>query len=295
MDIPLLQDADDSPGYYVAARGESAKWAGAVVQSSVNDADFSEVARVAESAVLGACSTTLGSGSTAIIDEVNRVTVSVAHGELSSSTRDAMLADETINVMLIGPEVIRFITATASSTAPNVYVLSRLFRGQQGTEWAVGSHGSGERCVLLRPRGLRRVSTAASEIGAARYVRGVSLGLATASADSEAFTNTGVAQKPWAPVNVRQEKDGSDYTITWDRRSRRRSRFASSAGISVPLGEESEAYEVDLFNGSTLVDTFEATSPSVEFSGSYTGYTVVVYQLSEAVGRGYASVSLTLI
>jgi hypothetical protein len=206
-----------------------------------------------------------------------------------------MMTDESINVVLIGSEVVRFITATASSTDPNVYVLSRLFRGQLGTEWAVGSHVANERCVLLRPSGLRRVTTAASEIGAPRYVRGVSLGLATSSAASEPFTNEGVSQTPWAPVNLRQSKSGSDYTIAWDRRSRLKSRFASSAGISVPLGESSESYSIDLFNGSTLVATYTATAATVTFSGSYSGYTVVVYQISEAVGRGYASASLTLI
>jgi hypothetical protein len=109
-----------------------------------------------------------------------------------------------------------------------------------------------------------------------------------------AFTNTGVSQKPWAPVNLSQDVSGTNYTVTWSRRSRLATRFASSAGINVPLGEETEAYEIELRNGSTLVATFTSASESVSFTGSYTGHTVTVYQMSAAVGRGYASAALTL-
>jgi hypothetical protein len=294
LDIPLLRDEDDAPGaHLVAARGVTQKWGGAEVFSSVNNVDFANVVTVRESAVMGTCTTTLPAfaPASALIDHAGSVTVSIAHGELASSTEAAMFADATINVMMIGSEVIRFVTATQASTAPNVYVLSRLFRGQLGTEWACGSHAASERCVLLRTRGLRAIT---SDIGATRYLKGVTFGLASTAATAAAFVNTGIASKPWAPVNVQQSKSGSDYTITWDRRSRLASRFASSAGISVPLGEESERYEVDLYNGGTLVATYSVTSPSATFSGSYTGHTVTVYQLSGVVGRGYASAALTL-
>lgn len=298
LDIPITRDEDNGPGYYVAARGTSSKWAGAEVRSSVNNVDFSTVATIRESAVLGTCTTTLGDSAAgaALLDMVNTVTVSVLYGELASSTRAAMFADETINVMMIGDEVVRFITATQSSSDPNVYVLSGLFRGVLGTEWAIGSHAADEECCLLRPQGLRRVSTQTSDIGVARYLKGVSLGLASSSALAESFTDTGRALKPWAPVNLRQSKSGSDYTITWDRRTRLKTRFASSVGMSVPLGEASEAYEVELLDGSdVLVDTFDAATGSVTFSGSYTGYKVRIYQISETVGRGYVSATLTLI
>lgn len=298
LDIPILRDDDNGPGYYVAARGVTSKWAGAEVRSSVNDVDFSTVATVRESAVHGICSTTLwnAAGGASVIDYINTLTVVVSYGELASSTRSAMFADETINVMAVGSEVIRFITATQSASDPNVYVLSGLFRGCLGTEWAISGHAASETCCLLTTRGMRRVSTQLSDIGTLRYLKGITLGLAASSVTSETFTDTGRALKPWAPVNLRQSKSGSDYTITWTRRTRLKTRFASSAGMSAPLGETSESYAIELLDsGDALVSTFAATSPTVTFSGSYTGYKVRVYQVSEAVGRGYVSATLTLI
>lgn len=294
LDIPLLRDEDDGAGHYVATRGAGTNWGGAEVYSSVNNVDFSNVVTVRESAVLGSCTTTLATFApgSALIDLANTVTVTVAHGTLSSSTEAAMFADGTINVMQVGSETIRFVTATATDTDPNVYVLSRLFRGQRGTEWAIDGHAAGESCCLLRPRGLRRIESPA--IGATRYLKGVTFGLAPADVAAVAYANTGISSKPWAPVNVQQAKSGSDYTITWDRRSRLATRFASASGINVPLGEESERYQVDLYNGGTLVATYSVTSPSAAFTGAYTGHTVTVYQLSGVVGRGYASAALTL-
>ena len=291
LDIPLLRDEDDEPGTHpVAARGATAKWGGADVFSSVNNTDFTNVATVRESAVLGTCTTTLAdfAPTSALLDLTNTVTVTVAHGELSSSTEAAMFADQTINVMLIGAEVIRFVTATASDTDPNVYVLSRLFRGQRGTEWAVAGHAASERCVLLRERGLRQIS---SDIGAERYLKAVTFGIAPTAVTATAFTNTGVASKPWSPVNVQQ---GENYTITWDRRSRLSTRFASPSGISVPLGEESERYEIDLLtSGDALVTTLESTMPSVELSAASRTLTLPVAVTPVAlVGGSYFGVDV---
>lgn len=236
LDMPILRDAEDGPGWYVAAKGSTTNWPGAQIQASVDDVSFTTVAEVNESAVFGTCTTTLGNYTGVGFDEVTSVTVNVGDGELSSSTRDAMLADGGVNAILIGSEVIRFRTATLSS--PGVYVLTGLLRGQRGTEWAMAGHGASEVAVLLRANGLRRVTTQASEIGKLRYVRAVTLGAVASDATSESFTDTGLAITPFSPVDARLDTllDGSGLTrISWKRRTRLLSTITGPGGISAPL------------------------------------------------------------
>jgi hypothetical protein len=235
LDIPILRDADDAPGFYVAAKGTTTNWPGAQIQASVDNVSFSNIAEVNESAVFGTCTTTLGNYTGVGFDEVTSVTVNVGNGELSSSTRDAMLADATINAMLIGSEVIRFRNATLSS--PGVYVLTGLLRGQRGTEWAIATHAASERAVLLRPQGLRKVTTQASEIGKLRYLRAVTLGAVASDAVSETFTNTGEAIRPFSPVDARLEViEGHNQTrIYWKRRTRLTATITGPGGINTPM------------------------------------------------------------
>ncbi len=300
LDIPILRDADDAPGWYVAAKGSTATWPGALVEQSWNGVDYSAAATVNESAVFGSCTTTLGNFTGVGVDEINTVTVTLAAGTLSSSTRDAMLVDETINAMLIGSEIIRFVTATLSSSNPNVYVLSRLFRGQRGTESFQSTHGAGENATLLRPQGLRRVAANASDIGRSRSVRATSYGQSSAYVTASAFTDTGVALKPFAPVDGRVSRDSSNNaTVTWKRRSRLSGRLVATSG-DPPLGEDSEAYDVLVYSDgtfATLKRTITATSATAAYSAAdqtTDGVTpgnalnLRIYQRSATVGRGYA-------
>jgi hypothetical protein len=64
----------------------------------------------------------------------------------------------------------------------------------------------------------------------------------------------------------------------------------------VPLAETSEAYEVEILNGEEVVRTLAATTPSAlytaaqqtsDFGSTQPSITVRVFQLSEAVGRGF--------
>lgn len=268
LDVPILRDADNGPGHYVAANG-GATWAGASVQRSINNVDFSQAATVLERAVFGTCTTTLGNFAGIGFDEVNSVSVSVGTGELASSTRDALLLDQQVNVILIGGEVIRFVTATLTGTAPNRYKLTRLLRGQRGTEWAMASHVADERCVLLRPQGLRYIATPQADIGATRYIKGVTNGLNASTATGAAYVNTGVGQKPFSPANLRASRvSAGTYALTWQRRTRLQTTFADGRGVIVPLGESAEAYEVDTFDSSNvLIRTTTADTESATIGG----------------------------
>jgi Putative phage tail protein len=254
LDIPLLRDADDTPGYYVAARGDTSNFPGAVAYTSQDGATYTVAAKISESGVLGTCTTTLGNWSGgSVMDELNTVTVTLADGQLSSVSRDTLLATADANAILIGSEVIRFATATLVSTNPNVYTLSRLLRGQRGTDWASTGHAASERAVLLRTQGLRRVAQQATDINKNRYLKGVTLGRSLATATAQIFYNTGVSSMPLAPVDVRATRAvNGDATITWKRRTRYACGFTGPNGISVPLDEPAELYDIEFHNSSAF-------------------------------------------
>lgn len=298
LDIPILQDVDDNAGFYVAAKGDGEGWPGAVVFDSPDGITYSRAVDVTESAVFGFCTTTLGDWTgPRVFDEINSVTVDVGEGTLESTTRAAILSSLETNAMLIGNELIQFRTATLS--APGVYVLTGLLRGGRGTEWAMVDHASDERCVLIRREGLRRIVLENNELGLDRYYKGVTLNSSTSAANAQLFRNTGVGLKPFSPFDPRITRDGSNNaTLTWQRRSRRTVRTTGPLGISVPLGEEVELYEIDIYsNGTytTVVDTLTATTTSVEYTaaeqtaaGLTPGNTIYaeVFQMSQVVGRG---------
>jgi len=299
MDIPILRDADDDAGFYVAAKGDTTPWPGGAIFNSTDDVEYERKATVVESAVFGECTTTLGDWTGArVFDEMNSVTVDVGDGTLASSTRDAVLNSLTVNAMLIGSEVIQFKTATLVSAG--VYTLSGLLRGGRGTEWAMTGHEAAERCVLLREAGLRRVLLDNNELGLSRYYKGVTIGRTLSTATAEQFTNNAVGLKPFSPFDLRATRDASNnITFTWQRRTRLTVRMIGALGISVPLGEETEAYEIDILAGSpaAVVRTISATSRTASYTAAEQtadGLTpgnvvsVEVFQLSADVGRGYA-------
>lgn len=300
LDIPLLRDVDDDPGFYAVAKGSAL---GASLYSSLDGTTYTKEVDFTSQAIFGLCSSGLPDWTgRRVFDEVSTLTVNVGSGTLSSSTRAAMLASEAVNACAIGVhgrwELCQFRTATLVS--PGIYTLSGFIRGSRGTEWASTGHTGGETFVMLSPTTAQRVEVQTSEVGVSLFYKTVSAGRLLSSVTAEAFTDSSVCQKPFSPVHVRVSRDTSDNaTITFQRRTRKSTRFASSSGISAPMGEASQAYEVDIYADGTYV-TVVRTLASVTTSASYSaadqtsdgltpGDTLYmrVYQLNAIVGRGY--------
>jgi Putative phage tail protein len=301
LDIPLLRDEDDDPGYYVVAHrdADGGTWPGCSYMVSADDIEFTVATEILEEATFGTCGSTLGNWTgLTVMDELNNVSVNVGDQTLSSVTRDVLLTDPEANAMLIGSEIIRFCTATLTASSPNVYTLTRLLRGQRGTEWAMTGHIASEDCVLLRPTGMRRVVQSVSEIGAIRHVKAVTTGLPAAAVESAEFTNTGVYAMPFSPYSLRGTRAvNGDMVMTWIRRTRLSTGFV---GFSAPLGEVSEAYDIVIYTSSaftTIKRTLTSTTPTVnytadlqasDFGSIQSSIFVRVHQVSAVVGQGYA-------
>jgi hypothetical protein len=304
IDGPLLRDADDTPGFYGAFGAEgSARWPGGGFYESLDGTTYTKLFDVTSRAIYGTTQTVLGAWTGgAKFDQVNTVRVQM-NGTLSSVTRDAILNDRTVNAFAIGVdgrwEVIQAQNATLVSEG--TYDLSGLLRGRRGTDHdAMSTHAVGDWVVKLQTSGMRSIDEQTSDIGVARYWKGVTFGKSISATTAQQFTPDGVRLKPWAPVDARASRASSGTTtIDWKRRTRYACSFTGTAGIVVPLGETSESYEVDVYTNSafttvarTLTSStssvaYSATQQETDFGSVQDALYVKIYQMSATVGRGY--------
>jgi hypothetical protein len=249
FDLPLGTDADIENGLYAGVRPTgTGTWPGAsIFKSSDSGNTYQSIAAITAASTLGTASTVLGDfvgGNT--VDEANSVTVVLSSGSLASVTYAALL--NGANRAVLGDEVFGFRSATL--VAENTYVLSGLLRGRRGTEWAMGSHATGETFALLST--LVRIDAPFSELGSERLYKAVTSGAAIVDAASQAFTNNGRSLKPYAPVHVRGGPiavsgsfDGT-VQIDWTRRTRIGGAWLDLT--DVPLSEVAERYIVEVWD-----------------------------------------------
>ncbi len=305
LDIPILREADSSPGHYIAAKKSSTDaediWPGANVLRAWDGTNFSKVNEFLTQCIMGSTTSTLGNFTYGnIVDEINTVDVNIVLQELSSSNRVDVLSNKSINAALIGNEIIQFINATLISTG--VYRLSGLIRGCKGTEQYINSHQSGERFVLLDSN-IRRVNTTAAQIGTVRDIKVVTYNMSSSTITPESFTDSGVALKPLNPVNLRADYSASGINLTWIRRTRYGYRYVGTLGVSVPLGEDLELYRLRFYDGANLVRTELTSTPDFMYTTAMQtedGFTsldsviIKIAQVSSIIGDGFDS-SITLI
>ncbi|MDH0494142.1 phage tail protein [Comamonas aquatica] len=304
LDVPLLRDADDQPGFYLAAAPDSInvatdQWKGADVASSWDDIDYASLLSILEAATVGEALTVLPAWNGGpVFDEASVLRVQML-GQLSSTNRGAMLLDEAVNALLVGDEVVRFRNAELVDADEDrgryTYQLTGFIRGFRGTEWAMGGHTAGERCVLLN-RGVRRVNTQLNELQVQRWLKATTVGKYITDVQPQAFTNTGRALKPFAPVGLRAlTQEGVGVHLSWQRRTRLSYRYGGESP-SVPLGEALERYRVQVFADDLLLRTEIVTQPSYDYTTTLTAADGLsagdpvrfeVCQLSESVGAGY--------
>ena len=190
-------------------------------------------------------------------------------------------------------EVLQF--ASAVLTAPATYLLSTLLRGQAGTELAMRSPvAAGARFVLLDGAPVQ-VDMTPDEVGLAfNWKCGpASRDIGNPSYLDVTHTFTGRGLVPLSPVHLRGTRSAGDLTITWKRRTRLGGDSWDS--VEVPLGEDSERYEIDILDGSDVVRTLSATTPTVtytaadqtaDFGSPQSSVSVRIHQLSTTAGRG---------
>ncbi|WP_143293715.1 phage tail protein, partial [Burkholderia pseudomallei] len=150
LDIPLLSDGDNASGAYVAVYPDnrSSQWKGAALYEVDGANNYVQVGSIATAATVGTATTALANcGNPAIWDNTNSVTVKLRSGEVFANAKADVIANGA-GLALLGSELIQFANVTPLSDGAS-FVLSGLLRGRKGTEWATGTHVTGETFVLL--------------------------------------------------------------------------------------------------------------------------------------------------
>jgi hypothetical protein len=265
LDIPLLMDAHDSataiPLYLSVRSNSSVDWPGGIAQKSYDLNSWTQLTSLTSDAAWGTMTEALGDWTSDGTDTVNTVQVKLRHSgySLTSITETELLNNG--NPAMIGTELVQFQNAT--DLGDDLWELDTFLRGRRGTEWAKSGHSSGERFTLLTQGSVRLHYAPLGDLNVMRHYRGVTLGRSLTSGHIVSHTTTGVALKPYAPANVGAVRDSTanKLLVYWTRRSRTAGEWDWTNATEMPLGEVTEAYEVDLLHKTTgeVEETYSTT------------------------------------
>jgi hypothetical protein len=305
-DLALVEDNDDlGQGalreYAFACAYDGSRFRGVRVVRSADGSAWDDLDVIATASTWGTVLTAPTAPATPWTwDEAGRIAVRLSDGDLDSATDLEVLngANRAALVSSDGSaEIIQFRTATLE--ADGSYTLTGLLRGRRGTEDRIASRRAGDGFILLDATRLP-FSAQLGDQAATRFHRALTV---FESVDTARTTVTktarGRAEKPYAPAYIRGSRDGGlNLSITWLRRTRIGGEWLDGTG-TVQLGEGTEAYEVDVMSGGTVVRTigslsspaatYPASQQVTDFGGAQASVTVRVYQISSIVGRGIAA------
>ncbi|WP_323032975.1 phage tail protein [Paracoccus sp. (in: a-proteobacteria)] len=311
LDLPQLRE--DQPAHRPLVAAHAKPWPGevAVYRSAATDG-FALLTTFGTRARMGVLAADFYAGPVSRFDLGNALVVDLNSGTLESVTDITLLGGANALAVETGAGQWEIVQAgVAELIAPGRYRLTRLLRGQRGTEGAIVSMvPTGARVVVL-DTAVTPLPISEADLGLPWNWR---IGPASRPVSDETFVATtftpeGAGLRPFSVAHVEQPwriaRSPGDLTIRWTRRSRSLAADTWGAG-DVPLAEDSEAYEVEIRDGSTVKQTLTTTTTSVLYTaaqqssdwgaplGPGQSLAIRIYQLSALIGRGAArSVTLT--
>ena len=301
LDLPLLTSDQMAWDPFAAAYAEP--WPGGVViLRSATDSNYAIDTTLTLAAEIGETTTDFYSGPAWRWDEVNTVGVTLYNGTLASLDDLSVLGG--VNALAIQNtngdwEIVQFANATLAGTQS--WTLSRLLRGQAGSEGAMQNPVPvGARVVVLNAA-LQQLSIAQSQYALPfNYLWGPQgKPMSDPAYQGATLTFAGIGYRPFAPCRLTAvyAASGADLNLSWIRRDRAPS-SDSWEQTEIPMSETAEQYDVEILDASgNVVRTCSAlTSASVNYtaaqiaadfpSGLPSPFRFTVYQLSSVFGRG---------
>lgn len=216
IDPPTLDDQDTGVRIFVAAHGFGLDtWPGcAIYMSNDNGASFNQIGYTTSSATLGLVQAVTPYTDYHGWDMTTQITVKLTAGELLSKSEIAVLNGE--NRCMVGQEIISF--CNAELVAENTYVLSKLLRGRQGTEFACSTHGANELFVMLDT--LLKLELTDADRGGIKLFKVVSIGADISSVDPVTVQTISNNTRPWSPHTPTWSYQGVDVVLNWKERVR---------------------------------------------------------------------------
>jgi hypothetical protein len=301
LDLPLLRGEDPPVLTRLAVFADP--WPGPVaIWSSADGLSFERVGVIFAPSIVGETLDPLPFGPANRFDRHSRVRVRLYGGTLASVSDTVLLngANAAAVQRTDGAwELIQF--GNAELVDAQTYELSRLLRGREGSEWAMGDPTPAGAPFVLIDDHLAPIARGLDALG-----RTMTLRVVAASRDQGdptavelAVTPKPIALLPLSPGHLRARRTADGILLSWIRRTR--SDAHNPQLQEVPLGEMREAYVIDVLSGAgDVVRSYEADSPSLlypaadeiaDFGAAQASLTVRVTQLSATVGRGIAAQS----
>jgi len=312
LDLPQL--TEDQPPHRPFAAAHAVPWPGeiAVFRSPSTDG-FELLTSFGTRARIGTLVSDFYAGPTSRFDLGNVLVVDLLSGTLESVTDLTLFGGANALAIESAPGTWEIVQAGAAELiAPGRYRLARLLRGPRGTEGAMGDPAPAGARVVVLDDGLASLPIAEADLGIPWNWR---IGPASRPVSDEthvgqSFAPEGVGLRPFSVAHVeqpwRKARNPGDLTIRWTRRSRALA-ADSWGGLEVPLGEELEAYEVEILDGVTVKRVLSANTTSAVYTvaqqtadwgaplGPGDTLDIRIFQLSALVGRGTPkTVTLTL-
>lgn len=304
LDLPPLKTDEPLPLQVLGA--EVSPWPGTLaIWRSTNGASFDAIAPVESAATVGTLLDALPPGPLWRFDRSTSVRIDVGPALLASASEAQVL--DGANALALHAEgreteILQF--CEAELVEEGVYRLSGLLRGLAGTEAAGAEPWPEGTQALLLDAALVTVASGLTALGRRFIYRVGAARRDHGDADvTEVAASVGsVALRPFAPVHLRAARTGEGIMISFIRRTR-----VDGDGweaLDVPLGEASEAYEVEILNGTEVVRRLAPTATSLvyaaadelaDFGAPQAALAVRVAQRSASIGSGtFAARTLTL-
>lgn len=308
LDLPQLTESHIPHHPLIAVH--AVPWPGQmVVFRSPGSDGFELVTAFATRAHIGSLVNDLWSGPVSRFDHGNVMIIDLVSGTLESVTDMALFGGANVLAVESAPGTWEVLQAgSAELIAPGRYRLTRLLRGQRGTELAIGNPvPAGARVVVLDSL-LADLPVAEADLGIPWNWR---IGPASKPVSDEtyvarSFAPEGIGLRPFAPVHVeqpwRKARVPGDFAIHWTRRDRSLAADSWNAA-EVSMSEATETYEVDILDGSVVKRSLTTTTTSAVYTeaeqiadwgtplGPGNSLTVRITQLGQLFGAGAANLT----
>ena len=303
--LDLAQIQADQPAHQPLVAAYAKPWPGRIaVWRSAGEDGFELVTTFGSRARIGRLVADFYPGPVSRFDLGNTLVVDLLSDTLASVTDLALFGGANAFAVESAAGVWEVLQAAeAELLALGRYRLTRLLRGQRGTEWAMGDPTPAGARVVALDTALTALPVGEAELGLpATWRTGPALRPPSdESCVAMSFTPEGVGLRPLSVVHVeqpwRKARAPGDLVARWTRRSRALAADSWTA-VEVPLAEESQAYEVEILDGATVLRTLATSTTSVTYSAAHQvadwdallgpgdALDVRIYQLSTLVGRG---------
>jgi hypothetical protein len=292
LDLPQI--SEDQRAHLPLIAAHASPWPGeiAVFRSASTDG-FNLLTTFGSRARIGTLAFDFFPGPTSRFDLGNQLVVDLLSGTLESVTDVALFGGANALAVETAAGVWEIVQAgQAELIAAGRYRLTRLLRGQRGTEHAMGNPTPAGARVVVLDTTLAPLPIAEADLGLPWNWRVGPAARAVSDASYAAlgFTSAGRGLVPFAPVHVEQPwrsaRSPGDLTIRWTRRSR------------ALLAEDLESYDVQILDGAVVKRTLASATTSVLYTaaqqtadwgapfGPGQSLAICIYQLSNRLGRG---------